>query len=137
MGQMLRPFLIERPKTARMQFFRYFFVGGTAALVDLLTYTILLTHFGLHYLVAAFFGYMLGLTWNHLLCVYWVFESKHDRSKEVTMVFFIALGGLLWTWLILYALVGMFGTDPVIAKIISQILVLIWNFGMRKAFVFR
>lgn len=120
-----------------MQFFRYFFVGGTAALVDLFVYTVLITYFDVHYLLAAFFGYMLGLVWNHLLCVYWVFESKHDRSKEVTMVFLIALGGLLWTWVILYALVDFFGVDPVVAKIISQILVLIWNFGMRKVFVFR
>ncbi|MBM3231190.1 GtrA family protein [Candidatus Peregrinibacteria bacterium] len=133
---MIRLLLIERPKTAHMQFMRYFFVGGTAAVVDLLVYTVLLKYAGFHYASAAFVGYMLGLAWNHLLCIYWVFESKHHRSKEVMMVFLIALGGLLWTWGILYALISLFGVDEVIAKMISQIIVLLWNFGMRKVYVF-
>ncbi len=79
---------------------------------------------------------MLGLAWNHFLCVFWVFESKHARSKEVAMVFFIALGGLLWTWLLLWIGIDLLGIPPVISKMISQIIVLFWNFGMRKVYVF-
>ncbi len=119
-----------------MQFLRYFFVGGTAAVVDLLMYTVLLKYGGFHYMLAAFCAYMTGLAWNHFLCVLWVFESKHNRAKEFLMVFFIALGGLLWTWFILYVLIDLANLDPVIAKMISQILVLFWNFTMRKFYVF-
>ena len=119
-----------------MQFLRYFFVGGSAAVVDLLIFTVLVTYFDLHYAIAAFIGYMLGLAWNHFLCIIWVFESKHDRAKEIFMVFAIALGGLLWTWLILYLLIDIAGFDAVISKMISQILVLFWNFTMRKFYVF-
>lgn len=115
---------------------RYFFVGGTAAVVDLLVYSLLIKYAGMHYIPAAFLAYMAGLSWNHLLCVFWVFESKHDRGKELLMVFLIAVGGILWTWLILYLLIDMAGMDAIIAKIISQILVLFWNFSMRKFYVF-
>lgn len=111
-------------------------MGGTAAVVDLLAFTVLVTYFGMHYIVAAFIAYMLGLAWNHFLCVIWVFESKHQRTKELLMVFLIALGGLLWTWLILYLLIDLVQIDPVISKMISQILVLFWNFTMRKFYVF-
>ncbi len=108
---MIRLLLLQRPKTARMQFLRYFFVGGMSAVVDLIAYSVLVKYLDIHYIPAAFVGYMLGLAWNHFLCIFWVFESKHHRAKEVTMVFSIALGGLLWTWAILYALIGIFGMD--------------------------
>jgi dolichol-phosphate mannosyltransferase len=132
----MRHYVFGRANTARIQFFRYFFVGGTSAVLDLIIYTALLHFFGLHYFVAAFIAYMLGLTWNHLLCLVWVFESKHSRTKEITMVVLIAIGGLLWTELILYGLIEFVHMHAVLAKMVSQILVLIWNFSMRKAYVF-
>ena len=133
---MIRKILLDKTQAMHMQFLRYFFVGGSAAVVDLLVFTVLVTYFDLHYAIAAFIGYMLGLMWNHFLCIIWVFESKHDRAKEIFMVFAIALGGLLWTWLILYLLIDIAGFDAVISKMISQILVLFWNFTMRKFYVF-
>jgi len=119
-----------------MQFMRYFLVGGTSAVVDLAIFTYLVHYWDMQYLLAAFFGYMVGLAWNHIISIYWVFESKHSRWKEVMMVFLIALGGLLWTELILYVLVEFAHVDAVFAKIVSQGLVLFWNFGMRKFYVF-
>ena len=119
-----------------MQFLRYFFVGGTSAMVDLVIFTILVKSFDMNYLLAAFLSYMVGLAWNHILCVYWVFTSKYARGKELFMVFLIALGGILWTELILYLLIEFADTDAIIAKMASQIIVLFWNFGMRKFYVF-
>jgi putative flippase GtrA len=119
-----------------IQFLRYLFVGGSSAVVDLLVYTILLTYLSVWYPIAAFFGYMVGLTWNYVISLVWVFESRHNRMAEMVMVFAIAIGGLLWTWLILYILITLMGMDAVIAKMMSQIVVLAWNFGMRKFYVF-
>ena len=133
---MIRKFLIEKTKTTHMQFLRYFFVGGSSAVVDLFLFTVCVKYAGMHYVPAAFVGYMGGLAWNHILCIFWVFESKHNRAKELLMVFAIAIGGLLWTWLLLYVLIDLIGMDAVLAKMVSQILVLFWNFTMRKFYVF-
>ncbi len=133
---MLHKFLVQKTTSAHMQFLRYFFVGGTAAVVDLLIFSILVKYLDMHYVPAAFAAYMAGLAWNHILCIYWVFESKHQRLKEILMVIGIAMGGLLWTWLILYLLIDIGGIDEVISKMVSQILVLFWNFSMRKYYVF-
>jgi putative flippase GtrA len=132
----MRHFVLGRAQTIHIQFLRYFFVGGTAAVVDLFFFTLCITYFNSHYAFAAFVGYMLGLSWNYIISLFWVFESRHRRSLEMLMVFFIAIGGLLWTWLILYLLIEFVGLDDVFAKMISQILVLFWNFGMRKFYVF-
>ena len=132
----MKHYLLGRARNARVQFFRYFFVGGSSALLDLFIFTLLTVVFDMQYLLAAAIGYGCGLAWNHLLSVLWVFESKHTRWKEISMVLGIALGGLLWTELILYMLVDMVGMHSLLAKIISQWLVLIWNFSMRKWLVF-
>lgn len=133
---MIRKIFLDKSAAIHMQFLRYFFVGGSAAVVDLLVFAILVKYIGLHYAVAAFLAYMIGLSWNHLLCIFWVFESKHHRLKEIVIVLLITVGALLWTWLILFLLIDLAGLDAVISKMVSQILVLFWNFTMRKFYVF-
>ena len=83
----MRHLVFGRTSSPNIQFFRYFFVGGSSAVVDLAVFTVLVTVLDLHYAVAAFVGYMMGLAWNHLLSVLWVFQSsKHTRSKEIAIV---------------------------------------------------
>ena len=132
----IKNLFIGRTNTTSIQFFRYLFVGGSSALVDLGVFTLLVKYVGMDKYSAAFVGYMTGLTWNYLTSLLWIFESKHNRAREIMTVILIAIGGLLWTWLLLYLMVDIGNLDPVIAKAISQILVLIWNFGMRKVAVF-
>lgn len=133
---MIRKLLLDKSAALHMQFLRYFFVGGSAAVVDLAVFTALLTYGSIHYVMAAFIAYMCGLAWNHFLCVIWIFESKHQRMRELLIIFAIALGGLLWTWLILYIAIDLLELDAVLSKMLSQILVLFWNFTMRKFYVF-
>jgi putative flippase GtrA len=132
----MKHFIFGRAKSAHIQFLRYFFVGGSASVIDILIYTILISFFSVHYAFAAFVGYMFGLSWNYIIGLFWVFERRHGRMKEILMVFLIALGGLFWTWIILFVMIDMIGIDAVISKLISQIIVLFWNFGMRKYYVF-
>ncbi|MBM3228054.1 GtrA family protein [Candidatus Peribacteria bacterium] len=133
----MRHFVFGRANGAHVQFFRYFLVGGSSAVVDLVAFSVLVTALDFHYAFAAFLAYMVGLAWNHALSVLWVFaSSKHARGREIVIVIGIAIGGLLWTWFLLYIMIDLLGIHAVIAKMISQIIVLAWNFGMRKAYVF-
>jgi putative flippase GtrA len=133
----MKHWLFGRTRSSSIQFFRYFFVGGVCTLVDLAVYGGLLAAFGhAWYLAYAFAGYMVGLVCNHMLCLLWVFERRHSRRKEYFMVFFIALGGLFWTELLLWLAVEFLGGHPFTAKLGVVFIVLTWNFGMRKVFVF-
>ena len=133
----MKHWVFGRTHSPRIQFFRYFFVGASSAVVDLTVYGSLLYGFGAHtYLFSAFIAYMFGLAWNHMLCLLWVFERKHSRKKEFSMVFIIALGGLFWTELLLWIGVRFFEGDPFFTKAAVLFIVLIWNFSMRKKFVF-
>ncbi len=133
----MKHLIFGRSRALHIQFLRYFFVGGTSSVIDLLVFIVLIEYVGLHYLIAAFFGYMIGLIWNYILCIVWVFESKHSRTKEIVLVVLVTLGGLLWTELLLYFFVEFIHIIPIIAKIIVLWIVLLWNFGMRRHYVFR
>ena len=134
----MKHLVLGTAKIGYIQFVRYFIVGGSSAVVDLLVYTMYLYIFSTNsysIYVAAFFGYFIGMIWNYIISIYWVFTST-NKLKEFISICFIALGGLLLTWLLLYILADILHMNAVLAKMISQILILGWNFSLRKWWVF-
>ena len=125
-----------RTQSARLQFFRYLFVGGSSAVLHIMIFTILLEAMQMHYLLANFFAFIGGVSWNYGFGILWVFTSKHRRRVECGMVFAISFLGLLWNQLLLYLFVEYAHMQPLLANIIAIWIVLFWNFGMRKKFVF-
>jgi glycosyltransferase involved in cell wall biosynthesis len=133
---MAKKAMTRKTQNAHLQFLRYFIVGGSSSVLDFATYAILSTVIGVNYFAAAFAGYTLGFVMNHSLCVLWVFESKMERKKEVALSYAIAIGGLLWTEVLLWLAVDVFGIGLLIARLGAMVIVLAWNFFMRKFFVF-
>ncbi len=133
----LQRLFLSKTSSGRIQFLRYLFVGGTSAVIDLSVYTALAEYAGQNIYLSALIGYTVGFAWNHFLSVLWIFESKHGRKKEIAMAYSIALGGLLWTELLLFAFADLLNIQHVLAKAMTQVIVLGWNFGMRKKFVFQ
>ncbi|MDP1883966.1 MAG: GtrA family protein [Candidatus Moranbacteria bacterium] len=123
------------PKSVQ-QFVRYLFAGGTATVADM-TSLFLLTHFlHINYLVAAAIGFVIGVTTNYLMNIALVFESTGKIKREFSLFAMVGIGGLLWTELILWILVDKFGIYLMVSKAVAVVLVLNWNFFMRKKFVF-
>jgi putative flippase GtrA len=123
-------------RSTRVQFFRYFWVGGISTVVDFSVYVVCLRILGIHYLVAQFIAYCFGFATNYILAILWVFARTDKFFREITTVFIITLFGLLWTELLLYLFVDGFGWGEVMAKVIATIIVLFWNFGARRYFVY-
>lgn len=132
----MKTLFVGKTRSVHIQFLRYLFVGGSSAVLDLVIYKLLLDFTAIHYLLAAFIAYMFGLVWNYVTSVVWIFQSRHGRKKEFLMVFFIACGGLFWTELLLYLFVDFARIDAFYSKVIALWIVLLWNFGMRKFYVF-
>lgn len=136
MHNIIQKFFIEKTNETFVQFFRYIFVGGIATLADMGTLFALYNTLSIHYLTATALGFLAGIITNYLLSIAWVFQSTGNMKKEFTIFTIIGIGGLLWTELIMWFLVGKMKLAVMIAKIIAVFLVLMWNFGMRKKFVF-
>lgn len=132
----MKRLLFGRPSSARIQFLRYVFVGGSAAVIHLSSFHLLMEILGLHYLIANVVSFIFSWSWNYAISLLWVFESKHKRGPEALMVLLISFGGLMWNQLLLYLFVEFGSLHPLLANIIATWIVLGWNFSMRKAFVF-
>jgi putative flippase GtrA len=132
----MKHLFIGKTQSTSLQFFRYIFVGGLAAAFDAGTLYILSVRFGVNHLVAAAFGFFLGLLVNYVISIAWVFESRGRYRQEIILFALIGAGGLILTEIIMWAAVDMARTPVMLGKIIALLLVLIWNFGMRKKLVF-
>jgi len=119
-----------------LQFFRYLICGGTATMCDIVMLFVL-THFlDINHLLAAALAYVTGTATNYTLNTLLVFKSSGNIKKEFPLFAIIGIGGLLWTEIIIWIFVDLFGVYVMIAKLIAVVLVLNWNFFMRKKFVF-
>ncbi len=119
-----------------LQFFRYLICGGIATVSDM-TVLYSFTHFlHINYLIAAACGFITGITINYSLNIILVFKSSGEIKKEFPIFALIGIGGLLWTEIILWILVDKLHFYIMVAKVVAIILVLFWNFFMRKKFVF-
>jgi len=124
-------------RSTKVQFFRYFWVGGISTVVDFAVFIFCVRVLGIHYLVAQFFAYCVGFVTNYILSILWVFQKTNQLVREITVVFIITMFGLLWTELLLYLFVDTFFLGEVKAKAIATIIVLFWNFGARRLIVYR
>ncbi len=119
-----------------LQYFRYLICGGIATVTDV-SFLFTLTHiFNVHYLLAAGVSFAVGITVNYTLNTILVFRSSGKIRREFPIFVSIGIGGLLWTEAILWLLVDKLGIYVMFAKGAAILLVLQWNFFMRKRFVF-
>lgn len=140
MKKLFLKYFIHTTNIAHVQFLRYLFVGGISTLIDIAIFYIFNSMIYLdHYLFAQTAGFLAGLALNYLLSIKWVFQGGGNIIREFTLFAIIGIGGLLLSYLILWLLIDFFDLtnyENMLAKSIAVILVLVWNFGMRKKFVF-
>lgn len=121
-----------------LQFFRYLFAGGASFAVDLEILTVLVEIFSVHYLIAAAFAFCGGVLANYGICKLFVFPGyRRKRLVELTVFFLITLIGLGLTELILYGACDIFAWHYLPSKILATVIVLFWNFGAKKIFLYR
>jgi putative flippase GtrA len=131
---------LARPVGARslLEFARYFAASTAALAVDAGVYTTMLK-LTAPYPVAAAVGFMTGLFLAYALSIGWAFDKRSVRNARVEFALFAGVGvaGLLLTESILWMLVGHLGAGPALGKLCAAGIVFTFNFGARKALLFR
>lgn len=122
----------------RVQLLRYVVVGGGAFVVDFGTLAFLHRLLGVHYLAAAASGFLLGLAVNYAISVRWVFSTRRvaDRRVELGVYALVGVVGLVINHFVIWGLSAGLGLDPLLSKLFSAALVLLWNFTARKVLLF-
>lgn len=137
----------ERLKSLIKEFARYLVVGGTAFLVDFgvlyLSKTYLFHSLGdLGVYLATALGFLVGLTYNYILSLIWVFQSAKDQKKGRTVgafLIFAIIGaiGLLLTEGGMFLGYQLLHINYMIVKLVVAAFVLLWNYGARKILIFK
>lgn len=135
-SELAKKLFLEKNHDTRIQLLRYIFVGGAATVVDMGSLYIFTSIIGLNYLISAAIAFILGVTANYLLCVAWIFESTGRVKREIILFLVIGVGGLILNEVIIWLLVEEVGLYYMLAKAVAVVIVLVWNFGMRKKYVF-
>jgi len=119
--------------------FRYFLVGGAAALTDLSLFFLLAHIAGLPYLAVGALSFLVATYVNFILSIRFVFRSGSRFSKrhEMLLVFAVSAIGLLVHQLVLFCAVELLEFHLMLAKITATGTVFFWNFGARRYFIFR
>ena len=141
----LRAMFWEPTENGVVQFFRYAFVGGVAAVVDWAVLW-LIERMGAHYLIAAVFAFFAGLATNFALSKLFVFRAQKARlgsgvelaaGGEFLSYAVIGAVGLGITAALMYALTEWVGLHFMLSKVIATLIVLVWNFMARKLLLYR
>jgi len=125
----------------------YLFVGGTAALVEwglfYLFFYYLLANLGFSLdtltLVATALAFGLSTLYHYLLGNILVFDSgsKYNKGKELSLVFLVSVMGLAFNLMFMYIFVSWLNWQPMVAKVITSCIVVVWNYLSRKKWIFR
>ena len=126
------------PSQLARQFFKYLVVGGLAFVVDYTILFLLARYAGLHYLLAATAGFILGLVTNYLLCIGWIFDqrSMQNTVHEFAIFTMIGIAGLGLNNGLMYVATDLAGVHYLLSKLLAAACVLIFNFGLRRYFLF-
>ena len=118
-----------------LQFIKYFGAALVGYIVDFGTLIICKEIFGLHYLISATAGFILGLIVVYVLSNKYVFGESKLQSKRQELLLFAAIGlvGLIILNILMWALTSGAGINYLISKIVATVIVYIWNFFARRA----
>ena len=121
-----------------IQLLRYSVVGGIAFVADFSVLYLATSILGLHYLLGAAGGFVVGMGINYVLSIAWVFDKRRVGSVGLELQIFAAIGvaGLLINELLMWMLTGGLGVHYLRSKLIAAVVVYLWNFVARKVVLF-
>lgn len=137
--KLILKYLKDESDDVLIQFCRYIFVGGIAFFVDFSFLYIFTEFLGIFYLLSATISFVLGLIVNYILSLIWVFNKRKLRNKahEFTIFALVGVFGLGLNDVMIYSFTTYLGLYFLFSKIISQVVVLLWNFFARRYVLFR
>ena len=135
----IKGLFLEPTEDSFLQFFRYIFVGGASFVTDYVLLHII-TEMGVYYLLSGVISFIAGLCVNFALSKLLVFSNKTTGAKrawEFTVFGIIAVCGLVITEALMWIFTEKLLWYYMISKAVAAIIVLFWNFFMKKILLYR
>ncbi|EOT29640.1 GtrA family protein [Enterococcus saccharolyticus] len=120
--------------------FIYLFFGVLTTIVNIAVHFTCLDVFGWHYMVATVVSWVVSILFAFVTNKRWVFHSKTETSIEWVMEFskfvFYRLLSLVMDMGSMYVLIELIHTGDIVAKIFTQVLVVVANYVFSKFLIF-
>lgn len=118
-------------------FLKYAIVGVSSTLVDMVSLYLLVDILHIHLYFSVIVAFLLAVWNGFILNKIWTFEDKSKKLKKQFVKFFIV--SLIWlslTLILMYIFVDIAGIYYLLAKAITSIIVLFWNYFGNKVWTF-
>lgn len=121
----------------KSEILRFLFAGGATFLLELAVLYGLVEFAGVYYLLSSAIAFTIAVAANYILCLRWVFcRAKQQDRKMVILFLASSLAGLGINQLCMWIMVTGVGIHYLLAKIISTMVVTVWNYlAKRRAVV--
>ena len=118
----------------------YLIFGGLTTVVSIASYWLFL-RLGIHELIANVLSWIFAVTFAYVTNATWVFEAKPQTTRELVKQIVSFFSGRLATLGIEELIILVFSTwlrfNPMIVKLVAQVVVVILNYVISKLFVFK
>ena len=115
------------------ELFRFAFTGGVCFVVEFAALTMLVEWLHVPVLIATAVAFLISVAVNYVLCVKWVFTGAKDGGAGVKATFLITSGmGFALNELFMWLMHTVLGIHYMIAKVISTLLVMVWNYFTKR-----
>ena len=127
----------EKNEKLLLQIFKFVIVGGTATILDWIVYYICYNYLHIEPLIANIISFTISVIYNYIASVKWVFDVNKDKSKVKIFIEFIVFSviGFLLSELLLWVGIHKLELNAMLVKILSTIIVMVFNFVTRKIFL--
>lgn len=120
------------------ELFLYLIVGGIATVTEWILFYIFNDILLIHYILSTVIAYILSTFVNWISGKIIVFKNtKHGIIFEILSIYAASIIGLLLNIGIMWVLIEILKINSMISKIIATILVFIWNFVIRKFYIYK
>ena len=134
----LKDLAVGKSGDVRIQLLRYFVSGGVAFLVDAGLLTLLTECFGQErLLVWTAIAFLVGLGVTYLFSIAWDNRSVKNKGVEAGIFVLIGVVGFFLTELFMWLFATKLDLHYLLSKVITTVLVFIWNFVAKKTILFK
>ncbi len=115
----------------------YGIIGSFSSTLDFLIYTVLVQVVGLQYLLSNCISVLGGITTSFILNRNYNFKVKDHAKRRFSIFLTVGLCGLVMSNIILYLCIDVWSMNKLISKLLSIVLVVLFQFLINKYFTFK
>lgn len=115
----------------------YGIIGSCSSGLDFLLYTLFVEVFGWHYILSNCISVLAGITTSFTLNRNYNFKIKDKTRQRFAIFLTIGLCGMMVSNLILYLCVDILNWNKIVSKLLSIVLVVVFQFILNKYITFK